>query len=67
MISEDTQRAPSLVTGCSGWNYPDTPNKGGGWTEVFYPDKEQKDYVTTLSFLKPQKRIPHFITDSIQK
>jgi uncharacterized protein YecE (DUF72 family) len=42
MISEDTQRAPSLVTGCSGWNYPDTPNKGGGWTEVFYPDKETK-------------------------
>ena len=24
--------------GCSGWNYPDTPDKGG-WTDVFYPDK----------------------------
>ncbi len=26
----------SLVLGCSGWNYPDTPDKGG-WTSVFYP------------------------------
>jgi hypothetical protein len=27
----------SLI-GCSGWNYPDTSDKGG-WTGVFYPDK----------------------------
>ena len=25
--------------GCSGWNYPDTPDKGG-WTGVFYPDRD---------------------------
>ncbi|MGC1933349.1 MAG: hypothetical protein WA667_30615 [Candidatus Nitrosopolaris sp.] len=24
---------------CSGWNYPDTPDKSG-WTRVFYPDKD---------------------------
>jgi hypothetical protein len=29
--------------------------------------KKQKDYVITLNSLKPQKWIPHFITDSIQK
>jgi len=30
-----------LVLGCSGWNYPDTADKGG-WTGVFYPDKDTK-------------------------
>jgi uncharacterized protein YecE (DUF72 family) len=42
MISEDSQRTSSFLIGCSGWNYPDTPEKGEGWTEVFYPDKETK-------------------------
>ena len=27
-----------VLVGCSGWNYGDTPDKGG-WTGVFYPDK----------------------------
>jgi uncharacterized protein YecE (DUF72 family) len=31
-----------FLLGCSGWNYPDTPDKGGGWTGVFYPDKNIK-------------------------
>ena len=31
----------NLLLGCSGWNYPDTASKGG-WTEIFYPDKETK-------------------------
>jgi uncharacterized protein YecE (DUF72 family) len=30
-----------LLLGCSGWNYSDTPDKGG-WTGVFYPDKDTK-------------------------
>jgi uncharacterized protein YecE (DUF72 family) len=30
-----------LLLGCSGWNYPDTADKGG-WTGVFYPDKDTK-------------------------
>jgi uncharacterized protein YecE (DUF72 family) len=30
-----------LFLGCCGWNYPDTPDKGG-WTEVFYPNKDIK-------------------------
>jgi uncharacterized protein YecE (DUF72 family) len=30
-----------LLLGCSGWNYGDTADKGG-WTGVFYPDKETK-------------------------
>ncbi|HEY7081365.1 MAG TPA: DUF72 domain-containing protein [Nitrososphaeraceae archaeon] len=42
MILEDTRRNSSLLIGCSGWNYPDTPEEGGGWTGVFYPDKETK-------------------------
>ena len=31
----------SVLVGCSGWNYGDTPDKGG-WTDVFYPDKDTK-------------------------
>ena len=31
----------NIVLGCSGWNYPDTPDKGG-WTGVFYPNKDTK-------------------------
>ena len=30
-----------VLVGCSGWNYGDTPEKGG-WTDVFYPDKNTK-------------------------
>jgi uncharacterized protein YecE (DUF72 family) len=30
-----------VLVGCSGWNYDDTPDKGG-WTGVFYPDKDTK-------------------------
>ena len=30
-----------VLVGCSGWSYGDTPDKGG-WTEVFYPDKNTK-------------------------
>jgi uncharacterized protein YecE (DUF72 family) len=30
-----------ILIGCSGWNYGDTPDKGG-WTGVFYPDKDTK-------------------------
>ena len=30
-----------LLIGCSGWNYSDTPEKGG-WVGVFYPNKDTK-------------------------
>src|ERR687887_138318 len=30
-----------VLVGCSGWNYGDTPDKGG-WTGVFYPDTKTK-------------------------
>jgi uncharacterized protein YecE (DUF72 family) len=30
-----------LLIGCSGWNYPDSVNKGG-WKGVFYPENETK-------------------------
>ena len=36
-----TYNMGELLLGCSGWNYPDTPDKGG-WTGVFYPDKDTK-------------------------
>jgi len=29
------------MIGCSGWSYPDTPEKGG-WTKVFYPNNQTK-------------------------
>jgi uncharacterized protein YecE (DUF72 family) len=31
-----------LLLGCSGWNYGHTPENGGGWTGVFYPDANTK-------------------------
>jgi uncharacterized protein YecE (DUF72 family) len=31
-----------FLLGCSGWNYADTPEEGGGWTGVFYPSKDTK-------------------------
>lgn len=30
-----------IMIGCSGWSYPDTPEKGG-WTKVFYPNNQTK-------------------------
>ena len=30
-----------FLLGCSGWNYADTPDKGG-WTNVFYPNESTK-------------------------
>ena len=30
-----------VLIGCSGWSYPDQPEKGG-WTKVFYPSTETK-------------------------
>ena len=33
----ESEGTGSLI-GYSGWNYGDTPDKGG-WTDVFYPDK----------------------------
>ncbi len=30
-----------LFIGCSGWNYGDTPDKGG-WVDVFYPDTKTR-------------------------
>jgi uncharacterized protein YecE (DUF72 family) len=30
-----------LLIGCSGWNYGDTPDKGG-WVGIFYPDNDTR-------------------------
>ena len=30
-----------LLLGCSGWNYGDTPDKGG-WVGIFYPERTTK-------------------------
>ncbi len=40
-----------LLLGCSGWNYPDSADKGG-WTGVYYPDKIPRDCDITLNSLK---------------
>ena len=31
----------NISIGCSGWSYPDYPEKGG-WTKVFYPNRQTK-------------------------
>ena len=36
-----TTISEQILVGCSGWNYSDTPDKGG-WTGVFYPNKDTK-------------------------
>ena len=36
-----SKKMAEVLIGCSGWNYADTPDKGG-WTGVFYPDKDTK-------------------------
>ena len=36
-----SKKMEEILIGCSGWNYTDTPDKGG-WTGVFYPDKDTK-------------------------
>lgn len=36
-----SKKMEEILIGCSGWNYADTPDKGG-WTGVFYPDKGTK-------------------------
>ena len=36
-----SKKMEEILIGCSGWNYADTPDKGG-WTGVFYPDKDTK-------------------------
>jgi uncharacterized protein YecE (DUF72 family) len=38
-----------VLLGCSGWNYPDTADKGG-WTGVFYPNKDTKRFVIIHNF-----------------
>ena len=60
MISKDNQRTSSFLIGCFGWNYPDTPDKGGGWTEVFYPDKETKRLRHYSQFFETAEMDPTF-------
>jgi hypothetical protein len=53
-----------VLLDCSGWNYPDTAEKGG-WTGVFYPDKDTKSIIHNS--LTPQRWTLLFMTDSIHK
>jgi len=39
------------------WNYGNAPDKGG-WTEVFYPDKETRRLDIILNTLIPHKWTP---------
>jgi hypothetical protein len=39
--SRYSKKMSEFLLGSSGWNYPDTTDKGG-WTGVFYPDKNTK-------------------------
>ena len=38
-----------VLIGCSGWSYPDQPEKGG-WTKVFYPSTETKSSILFTIF-----------------
>jgi hypothetical protein len=56
-----------VLLGCSGWNYPDTADKGG-WTGVFYPDKDiPEGFVIIHNTLTQQRWTLVFMTDSIHK
>ena len=55
-----------VLLGCSGWNYPDTADKGG-WTGVFYPDKDTKRLVIIHNSLTQQKCTLVFTADFIRK
>jgi hypothetical protein len=45
-----------FLIGCSGWNCPDTPEKGG-WTGIFYPDKDTKRPLISASSIDPSSGI----------
>jgi hypothetical protein len=55
-----------VLVGCSGWNYGDTPDKGG-WTGVFYPDKDTKRLGTIPNSLTQKRWILYFMKNSIPK
>jgi len=40
-VNTQQRNMGEFLLGFSGWNYPDTSDKGG-WTGVFYPDKDTK-------------------------
>jgi uncharacterized protein YecE (DUF72 family) len=63
----DIPRITSLLLGCSGWNYPNTPDKGGGWTEIFYPYKGTKRLSYCSRFFETAEMDSTFITDYIPK
>jgi hypothetical protein len=55
-----------VLVGCSGWNYGDTPYKGG-WTGVFYSDKNTKRLGTIPNSLTQQRWTLFFMKNSILK
>jgi uncharacterized protein YecE (DUF72 family) len=55
-----------VLVGCSGWNYDDTPDKGG-WTGVFYPDKDTKRLRYYSQFFSTAEMTLFFMKNSIPK
>jgi hypothetical protein len=53
-----------FLLGCSGWNYGDTPDKGG-WVGVFYPDKDTKRLRYYSQFFNKQITILTYYIRSI--
>ena len=54
-----------ILLGCSGWNYPDTVDKGG-WTGVFYTDKETKRLRYYSQFFNTAEMVSPIHTNSRQ-
>lgn len=55
-----------LILSCSGWNYPDTADKGG-WTGVFYPTEIPKDFAIILNCSTQERWTLLSTTDLIHK
>jgi hypothetical protein len=55
-----------VLLGCSGWNYPDTADKGAGLA-YFIPIRTPKGFVIILNSLTQQRWTLLFMTDSIHK
>ncbi len=54
-----------VLLGCSGWNYPDTVDKGG--LAYFIPIRAPKDFGITFNSLTQQRWTLLFTIDSIHK
>ena len=61
-----SKKMEEILIGCSGWNYADTPDKGG-WTGCFILTRVPKDFGIIPNSSILQKWIPLSTRNSIPK